>query len=1120
MNTAPTPARRRSRAAPAVGIAAILLIGPLAAVSPAAAEPVVEPAAEPAADPSPEPISPDAAFRVEPAGGGANVALAAAGGSVTGVSSELSSANAGDRMIDGAVGRATASSTWLAADGDGSPWATLALARPYLVDQVRLRTAGNHRHSYDTAQVGLLAGGTPVDQLVVVADPATTMVAVGTAAARTTAVDALRVDLSPGTAWRTGLGEVEILTGQVGGREVRFFDASTDDGAVVAWHWDFGDGATSAEQHPVHTYAAAGEYTVNLWVTDDQGNSSTVASHSQTVLDPDPVTLVAPTEIDEGGYVTVTDATAHTGPRAAAAREWAATGMSLNREDEDGATFAAVDSGRATVELTLTDSAGLVSTGSHAVTVRNVAPWASLRLPNSTIVPGVPHLVDHDSWDASAADREGLTCRLDPGDGRAPIDLANCLSGRVEVTYATAGRFTQTLTVTDPDGAVGTATAEVEVVKQATYLNLHPVPGTVTEGGATLRVRLWNAALHRAVEGATVALSGGGVAQDVVTGADGTATVRVAAGSGVAVTATFAGDEAFAGATDTETLDAGARTPADVFFMIDESGSMGGYQENVKRNVSHIVDELAKTLDPQVGVGGFGDSGDLYLPHVHVPATNKLDDVRAALDTLTVNGGTEPGLDAVLTALRDGGMREGSGQCVVLIGDEATQSAGATVQEVRDELAAREAHLFSIVSSAAGAADYRQLATNSGGQFFDIHDFGADPQPVLDALLEGCATAVLARPDLSVATGDGTDVVRPGGTLSPSILATNDGEVATTGTVLTATLPEGVTDIEAGDGGVLTPAGPGAPRAVVTWDLGTLEPGATAAPSLRYRVPAETPLGTVLALDVAVADDGSQGGDLTPANNAESDATTVHDDRPGPPSVGRWYLTDGVAGIPQDLVTPFEFGPPTSDVYMGDWNGDGVDTPAHRANGNEFHVRNSNDSGTEDEVMAYGQADDVVYVGDWDGDGVDTFAVRRGNRFLVANDFSGGEADVVFHYGRPDDEVVIGDWDGDGRDSITVRRANAFHVRDTLTTGNATHVFWYGRAGEPVLVGDWDGDGTDTPAIRRGTQVHVRDTLTTGNATQVTDFGAAEDLVLVGRFRESESAADTLGIHVAEQAGQ
>ena len=48
----------------------------------------------------------------------------------------------------------------------------------------------------------------------------------------------------------------------------------------------------------------------------------------------------------------------------------------------------------------------------------------------------------------------------------------------------------------------------------------------------------------------------------------------------------------------------------------------------------------------------------------------------------------------------------------------------------------------------------------------------------------------------------------------------------------------------------------------------------------------------------------------------------------------------------------------------------------------------------------------------------------------------------------------------------------------------------------------------------------MRDTLTTGNATQVTDFGAAEDLVLVGRFRESESAADTLGIHVAEQAGQ
>ncbi|MGY1825712.1 MULTISPECIES: PKD domain-containing protein [unclassified Blastococcus] len=52
------------------------------------------------------------------------------------------------------------------------------------------------------------------------------------------------------------------------------FDAaeSTDpDGGPLSYAWDFGDGATSTEAAPVHTYAAAGEYTVALTVTDAQG---------------------------------------------------------------------------------------------------------------------------------------------------------------------------------------------------------------------------------------------------------------------------------------------------------------------------------------------------------------------------------------------------------------------------------------------------------------------------------------------------------------------------------------------------------------------------------------------------------------------------------------------------------------------------------------------------------------------------------------------------------------------------------------------------------------------------------------------------------------------------------
>jgi hypothetical protein len=57
---------------------------------------------------------------------------------------------------------------------------------------------------------------------------------------------------------------------------------------IVAWAWDFGDGATSNEQNPVHTYAARGDYTVTLTVTDNQGLTD-VETRVIEVLPPPPV---------------------------------------------------------------------------------------------------------------------------------------------------------------------------------------------------------------------------------------------------------------------------------------------------------------------------------------------------------------------------------------------------------------------------------------------------------------------------------------------------------------------------------------------------------------------------------------------------------------------------------------------------------------------------------------------------------------------------------------------------------------------------------------------------------------------------------------------------------------
>lgn len=48
-----------------------------------------------------------------------------------------------------------------------------------------------------------------------------------------------------------------------------------DDGAVVSYLWDFGDGTSSTSANPQHTYPNAGFYTVTLTINDDDGASAT-----------------------------------------------------------------------------------------------------------------------------------------------------------------------------------------------------------------------------------------------------------------------------------------------------------------------------------------------------------------------------------------------------------------------------------------------------------------------------------------------------------------------------------------------------------------------------------------------------------------------------------------------------------------------------------------------------------------------------------------------------------------------------------------------------------------------------------------------------------------------------
>jgi PKD domain len=54
-------------------------------------------------------------------------------------------------------------------------------------------------------------------------------------------------------------------------RLVAFEDESV--GTITSWRWDFGDGASSTEQHPIHGYKKAGQYVVVLYVQGPAGHS-------------------------------------------------------------------------------------------------------------------------------------------------------------------------------------------------------------------------------------------------------------------------------------------------------------------------------------------------------------------------------------------------------------------------------------------------------------------------------------------------------------------------------------------------------------------------------------------------------------------------------------------------------------------------------------------------------------------------------------------------------------------------------------------------------------------------------------------------------------------------------
>ncbi|MBI4649392.1 MAG: PKD domain-containing protein, partial [Bacteroidia bacterium] len=79
--------------------------------------------------------------------------------------------------------------------------------------------------------------------------------------------------------------------------EVQFQDQSSGDTTITAWLWDFGDGAISNEQNPVHSFLTAGDFTVSLQVTDAKGCDSAFAIQNYIHVTETPVANFSMPEI-------------------------------------------------------------------------------------------------------------------------------------------------------------------------------------------------------------------------------------------------------------------------------------------------------------------------------------------------------------------------------------------------------------------------------------------------------------------------------------------------------------------------------------------------------------------------------------------------------------------------------------------------------------------------------------------------------------------------------------------------------------------------------------------------------------------------------------------------------
>ncbi len=363
----------------------------------------------------------------------------------------------------------------------------------------------------------------------------------------------------------------QVYSTQLGESTVPFENFSFDvDGEIVSYFWDFGDGNTSTEAIPEHTYAAPGIYTVTLTVTDDEGLTNTYTDQ-YTVLQVPAVDFTVSTAFpEEEVQLTLTGLDNN---ETTSIVDWEWTSSLPNIFNDTRVTNARfVDSGPVEVTLTVTDNLFIKNSVTKILNVLNRPPTANAG-NDLTTVWGKAEPVGGNPGDPSNIDLATLTCDWDFGDGQG-LQVTDCNSSGdffgITHTYDLPGTYIATLTVTDKDGDWTSDSKIVTVNKRDTNTTIYGELD-IPEGGGqvTANARLidfFEDNRGTRLEGETISFSLGGQTIDVVTDADGlaSATFNVPAGEPGPVWANFFENTFYNGSRDRPFLD------GDVFLAIGQ----------------------------------------------------------------------------------------------------------------------------------------------------------------------------------------------------------------------------------------------------------------------------------------------------------------------------------------------------------------------------------------------------------------------------------------------------------------------------------------------------------------------------------------------------------------------